>query len=323
MSDLNLSDKVKEFFFDPKNVGVLADADAVGEVGALAGGDVFKLMLKIDATTEVITAARFQTFGCAPAIAASSAVTELAMGKTVAQAQALTNTDIAAYLDGLPQDKMYCAVMAHEALRQALARYRGEPSEPAAGHAVVCRCFGVDAAMIERTVRANRLTLPDQVVTHTKAGGGCPSCFAQIEELVAAVNADMVAEGLISPAQAYRPGDPRGLGRRPRSNGLAVPRPPSLQRTGVGLRQDRPYPVSAASASPEKLSLIRLAIDDLRPHLQRDGGDCELVDVDGNMVFVKLSGSCAGCQLASVTLSGVQDRLVEKLGMPLRVMPVQ
>jgi NifU-like protein len=89
------------------------------------------------------------------------------------------------------------------------------------------------------------------------------------------------------------------------------------------VRQNLPRTLSGTSSVPDKLNLIKLAIEGLRPHLQRDGGDCELVDVDGNTVFVKLSGSCVGCQLASVTLSGVQDRLVEKLGMPLRVMPVQ
>jgi NifU-like protein len=325
MSDLSLSDKVKEHFFNPKNVGVLADADAVGEVGALASGDVFKLMLKIDVATQVINAARFQTFGCGPAIAASSAVTELVTGKTLAEAEALTTADIAAFLDGLPDDKMYCAVMGYEALRQALARYRGEPSEPVADNAIVCRCFGVDAGMIERAVRANRLTSPDLVVTHTKAGGGCATCFSQIEELVATINARMVEKGLIVAERAYRRGlsDPHGLGRRPLPNGLAVTKPPSLPQPGVGLRWDRPRGVSETSAAPERLNLIRRAIEGLRPHLQRDGGDCELVDVDGNMVFVKLSGSCVGCQLASVTLSGVQDRLVEKLGMPLHVMPVQ
>jgi len=141
------------------------------------------------------------------------------------------------------------------------------------------------------------------------------------KDLVAAINARMVEEGLIVAEQAYRTGlsDTRGLGRRPRPNGLAVTKPPSLLQQGVG----RPRGASETSAAPEKLNLIRRAIESLRPHLQRDGGDCELIDVDGNMVFVKLSGSCVGCQLASVTLSGVQDQLVEKLGMPLRVMPVQ
>ena len=319
-----LSDKVRDHFFNPKNAGLLADADTVGEVGALAGGEVFRLMLKIDAGTQVITAARFQTFGCAPAIAVSSAVTELVIGKTLAQADSITNADIAASLDGLPNDKMYCAVMGYEALRQALARYRGEPCDARSDGTMLCRCFGVDAGMIERAVRGNRLTLPDEVVSYTKAGGGCPACFAQIEEVVAAVNAQMVAEGLISPAQAYRVGvsDGRGLGRRPRPNGLAMPKP-GFARPAGGQGGAEARPPFGSSAAPEKLNLIRLAVEDLRPHLQRDGGDCELVDVDGNMVFVKLSGNCVGCQLASVTLSGVQDRLVEKLGMPLRVMPVQ
>ncbi len=75
-------------------------------------------------------------------------------------------------------------------------------------------------------------------------------------------------------------------------------------------------------AMVQKIKMIKQAIEDLRPFLKADGGDCQLVDVDGNTVFVQLTGSCVGCQMASVTLSGVQERLVEKLGFPLRVVPV-
>ncbi len=321
----NLSDKVAHHFVDPRNVGVLPDANAVGEIGDIAGGDVFRLMLRIDPQSEVITAARFQTFGCGPAIAVSSAITEVVTGKTIAQALRVTDTDIADFLDGLPVEKMYCAVMGNEALRRALEQYRGKiPASVSRDGALLCKCFGVDAAMIERAVRAHRLTLPDQVIAYTKAGGGCPTCFGAIAELVARVNADMVKDGLIASAQAYRVGshDPRGLKPGSRPNGAAMMKPAGIALPGFGSPPDN-RARAAKPATPEKLNLIKRAIEDLRPHFQRDGGDCEFVDVDGNVVFVKLSGNCVDCQLSSVTISGVQDRLVEKLGMPLRIMPVQ
>jgi NifU-like protein len=74
--------------------------------------------------------------------------------------------------------------------------------------------------------------------------------------------------------------------------------------------------------SLEKIALIEKAIEDIRPYLKRDGGDCELVDVEGNKIFVKLTGACVGCHMASVTISGVQERLIAMLGVPLRVIPV-
>jgi NifU-like protein len=329
------SDKVKEYFFNPKNVGVLADADAVGEVGAIACGDALKLMLKINPMTQVITDARFQTFGCGSAIASSSAVTEMIIGKTVDEALKITNADIAEFLGGLPPEKMHCSVMGYEALQAAIAKYRGEEwHDDHDEGALVCKCFGVDAGVIERAIRVNKLTTPEQVTFYTKAGGSCLTCFEPVEELLARVNAEMVEEGTLAVARAYRVGsvDPRGIKSKPRVNGItngaANPAGIALKGKPNAPRQSPLTPTTAAGTGGkltllQKIKLIESAVEELRPYLRQDGGDCELVDVDGNSVMVKLSGACIDCQMASVTISGVQERLVQKLGMPLRVIPVR
>ena len=115
------SEKVMDHFEHPRNVGEIADADAIGQVGNPKCGDIMRMYLKIE--NGIIVDAKFKTFGCGSAIATSSMVTELIKGKSVEEALRLTNAAVAEALDGLPAYKMHCSVLAEEAIKAALADY--------------------------------------------------------------------------------------------------------------------------------------------------------------------------------------------------------
>jgi len=176
------TDKVKEHFLNPRNVGVIEDADGVGEVGSLACGDALTLFLKLDEDEKILDA-KFQTFGCASAIASSSALTEIIKGLTLEEAQKTTNEDIAEYLGGLPKEKMHCSVMGRDALEKAISHYRGETEKKVEGE-IVCECFGVTNREIERVVRENSLATIEDVTDYVKAGGGCGNCHEDIERII-------------------------------------------------------------------------------------------------------------------------------------------
>ncbi len=323
------TDKVKDYFFNPKNAGNLAEANAIGEVGAIACGDALKLMLKVDPATERIEDARFQTFGCGSAIASSSALTELVIGKTLDEALKLTNADIADFLGGLPPEKMHCSVMGYEALQAAVANFRGE--EWADDHeegALICKCFGVDEGMLETAIRVNKLTSLEMVTFYTKAGGSCATCAEAIEAVLARTNAAMVADGTLKAEAAFVPGataDSSGVKRKPQTGKAKIE--VSEDFVALEIFNDE-YRAAALKPKPklttlQKIKLVEEVIEEVRPTLKRDGGDCELIDVDGDKVLLKLTGACVNCQLAAMTVNGVQERLIERTGLPLRVIPVQ
>ena len=328
---LGYSDKVKDHFFNPKNAGVLDDANAVGEVGALSSVDALKLMLKIDPLTEVILDARFQTFGCGSAIASSSALTELVIGKTLGEAAMLSSRDIADFLGGLPPEKMHCSVMCQGALQAAIANYRGEAWGGAYEEsALICKCSGIDENTLKRAIKINKLTTLPQVMTYTKAGAGCFTCFDRLEEVLARANEEMVAEGLIAEGAAYRTAAsafkaPKAAAPAPKMEVAVRPQAKREAPVAASTSPLAPSPIASVSSGMtnlQKIKLIEQTIEELRPFLRKDGGDCELVDVDGSNILVKMTGACVLCKLSSATISGIQERLVAKLGVPLRVIPV-
>ena len=121
------SEKVMDHFRNPRNVGVIEDANAVGEVGNAKCGDIMKMYLKIE--NDVVEDVKFETFGCGSAIASSSMATELIKGKPLSEAMSLTNQAVTEALDGLPAHKLHCSVLAEEAIQAALADYEKRKTE--------------------------------------------------------------------------------------------------------------------------------------------------------------------------------------------------
>lgn len=262
--------KVREHFLNPRNVGAIEDADAVGEVGSLACGDALKLYLKIDKASDRITDAKFQTFGCASAIASSSALTELIMGKTLDEALKITNKDIAEYLGGLPKEKMHCSVMGEEALAAAINNYRGKPArDEHHGGKIVCRCFGVTDATIRRAIQENKLTTVEEVTHYTKAGGACGMCIADIRHILEEENGQGSAGKLV---------------------------------------ELKPVPKKKMTNIQRMQRIMKTIDEEIRPRLEQDGGDIELVDVDGLLVRVALRGRCTSCPSSQVTVKTLVEQ---------------
>ncbi|GAB3467155.1 Fe-S cluster assembly protein NifU [Azotobacter salinestris] len=299
------SEKVKEHFYNPKNAGAVEGANAIGDVGSLSCGDALRLTLKVDPETDVILDAGFQTFGCGSAIASSSALTEMVKGLTLDDALKISNQDIADYLDGLPPEKMHCSVMGREALQAAVANYRGEVLEDDHEEgALICKCFAIDEVMVRDTIRANKLSTVEDVTNYTKAGGGCSACHEGIERVL---TEELAARGEVFVAAPTK----------------------AKKKVKVLAPEPAPAPVAEETpAAPPKLSnlqrirRIETVLAAIRPTLQRDKGDVELIDVDGKNIYVKLTGACTGCQMASMTLGGIQQRLIEELGEFVKVIPV-
>ncbi len=268
------TDKVREHFLSPHNVGELPDANAIGEVGSLACGDALKLFLKIE--NNRIIDASFQTFGCASAIASSSVLTDLVKGKTVEEALNITNKDIADALGGLPQQKMHCSVMGQEALEDAIRKWRGEPPR-AHDHdsRIVCKCFGVSEDQVRRAIRENSLTTVEEITNFTKAGGACGGC---LEDLDAILQQEL---GKADPVKKLEPLKP-------------VTKPMSkMQRMQ---------------------KIMQTVDEIVRPRLKQDGGDIELIDIDQEIVTVALRGMCTSCPSSRLTLEGfVQQTLRDQV----------
>ena len=184
----NYSEKMMDHFRNPRNVGKLDNPDGEATVGSLACGDALKFQFKLGADGK-IAEAKFQTFGCASAIASSSALTEMVIGKTLEEAAKITNQDIADYLGGLPPQKMHCSVMGREAMEAAIKNYRtGRNQDKNLEETLLCTCYNVSENEVRRVITENSLTRVEEVTNFTKAGGGCGRCKGKIQAILDEIN---------------------------------------------------------------------------------------------------------------------------------------
>ncbi len=282
----NYSKKVKDHYLRPRNVGVVENANAVGEIGSMVCGDALKLTLKVD-ENETILDAKFQTYGCGSAIASSSALTEIIKGMTLDQALNVSNRDLADYLDGLPEEKMHCSVMGKEALEAAVANYRGEKlvHEEEEEGKIVCHCFAITDKQIEKTFLSNDLTTVGEVTNYTKAGGACGACLSKIDAIVTAANAKR--DALKAPPQ----------------------------------KEHEPVTRPAGKLSMyKKIRLIEEIMEkEIRPALGYDHGGLELVDMDETTLYVKLTGRCTSCANNESTLAFIKGQIEAVLGEPINL----
>ena len=271
------SEKVMDHYRNPRNVGKIDDADLVGEAGSLACGDSLKLFIKLEGNK--VVDAKFQTFGCGSAVAASSILTEMIIGKTLDEVKKISNKDIANELDGLPPQKMHCSVMGREALEDALKKYYGEDSEEweelelevhshdHAGEKIICTCFNVTENQIWEAIKVNNLTTVEEVTNYTKAGGACGRCRGVINDII----------------ETY-------------------------------LKKNQAEAKVELTPTQKILKIGKVIEQQISPQLQKDGGDIELVDIVGDVVKVKLIGVCSACKNASMTLKNfVEAELKEKV----------
>ena len=278
----NYNEKVMDHFLNPRNVGEVENPDGVGDVGNITCGDALKLTFKLDDQGR-IAEVKFKTFGCASAIASSSALTELVKGMTLEEASKVTNQDIVALLGELPEAKMHCSVMGMEALQAAIANYRGEEVvDNGDDHegAIICKCFGVTDTKIRNVAKQNNLHKASEITNFCKAGGACGSCLDEIQR---------VLDELWNLAPAEK----------------TAPVSDEFKKL----------------TTVQKVFRVQEVIEkEIRPLLEHDGGSIELVDLNGNNVIVRLTGRCSSCPSAGVTLKyTVQDKLREFVSSDLTV----
>ncbi len=283
------------------HLGEIENPDGMGEHGSIACGDAMRFTFRVerhesDPTQDVITEAKFLTFGCTSAIASSEALCDIIEkgSYTPIEALKIENSDIVDYLQGLPEQKIHCSVMGAEALEAAVfnwAQRRGvdlkkmgidmHDEETEEGR-MVCKCFSLTEPYIVRKIRELNLRTIPQITNAIKAGGGCASCHhvpGGLQDLL-----DQVWGGQTDEA------------------------PGSVQLPILPVEA----PETAEFSPYQFAKKVEKVIDEyVRPSLKADGGDIEVMDIKGTLVYCGLKGACAGCAGATQTMKMMVERVLK------------
>jgi NifU-like protein len=314
------SDKTKELFMAAvqgqagTHLGEIANPDGFGEHGSIACGDALRFTFRVerdpdDATNDRIVEARYLTFGCTSAIASSEALCQLIEegGFSPIQALEITNDDIVRFVGGLPAEKVHCSVMGAEALQAAVFNWSQKRGidlaelgvqldiEDKEDGRIVCKCFTLSEPYLKRKIRELELHSIEEITNAVKAGGACTTCH-------------------------HTPGGLQDLldevwGPEPTRFKECLEFP--TERLPVIGEQE----VMSSYQFAKKIE--RVLDDEVRPMLKTDGGDLELVDIKGTLVYCSLQGACSSCPGAAQTLKlMVEKSLKDKVDQRIRVISV-
>jgi len=327
------TEKTKQLFMDAvhgkpgTHLGEIENADGFGEHGSIACGDSMRFTFRVrkhptDPTKDVITEARYLTFGCTSAIASSEALcTLIEQGQyTPIEALKITNEDIIRFLGGLPQQKIHCSVMGAEALESAVynwAQKRGVDLEKLGIriHAdqkegrIVCKCFGLSEPYLRRKIEELNLRTIEEITAATKAGGACTSCHhapGGLQDLLDEIwGPDRSTLRVVPKVER-----PATLAPDPGAVPLQAPAAPA---GGSGSPSAAKGDVSELSPYQYAKRIEKTIEEVVKPMLAHDGGSVEIIDIKDHLVFCRLEGACAGCAAAGHTLKLMVEKTLKDL----------
>ncbi len=325
----NYSEKTKQIFMNAvqgkpgTHLGEIPDPDGFGEHGSIVCGDALRFTFRVekhpsDPLQDRIVEAKYLTFGCTSAIAASEALCDLIeKGRyTPIEALDVTNEDIVDYLDGLPSQKIHCSVMGAEALESAVfnwAQKRGVDLEKLGVQMqqhneegrIVCKCFSVSEPYIRRKIKELNLRTIPEITNAIKAGGACMTCHHAPGGLQDILD-DIWGRGTAEDSA-------RDVAPTQKESGIPDVAPAAFEvPSSFEVPVEQP---ARPTLSPfQFMKKVEATIEKyVRPMLGAEGGDIELVDIKDTLVYARLTGACAGCAGASTTMKMMVERTLKEL----------